>query len=66
MLEVTPGASLLGNLLSRQGFISSDDGVIRAGKWMKEKRFIMLSNCLTKLKIQRYFQNKAKFKVVYS
>ena len=60
-------ASLLGNLLLGKGVIRACDGVISTGDGIKyKKRSLMPSHPLTNIQIQSYYQNKCKFKGIYS
>ena len=58
-------AVLLGDVFSGKIIVLTGGGVIKAGNEIKIE-FLMWPYLLTYLKIQRYFQNKPKFKGVYS
>ena len=58
-------AVLLGDVFSGKIIVLTGGGVIKAGNEIKIE-FLMRPYLLTYLKIQRYFQNKPKFKGVYS
>ena len=61
MLLGTLDASLLGNLLTRQGTIAAGEGTIGAGQ-----DFLMQPHPLTNFELQKYYQNEPKFNGVYS
>ena len=59
MMLGTSDASLLGNLLAGKEVIQAGEQKIRA------KKFLVPLHVLTFFEIQKYYQNKPKFKDVY-
>ena len=69
MLLCTLGASLLGNMLARKGFIKVGEGTARVGNLSKRdlhfKKFFISPHPLTNFEIQMYYQNELRFTGVY-
>ena len=73
MLLGTPGASLLGNILTGQGINRAREKVIRAAYGnkrqitnKKKNGFLMLPHPLTNSEVQKYCQSEPRFNVIYS
>ena len=65
MLLGTLGASLLGNLSTRKGFVRAGEKTIRAGSTIK-KKVLVPPHPLENFEIKKYYENESRFNVVYS
>ena len=71
MLLGTLGASLLGNLLSGMGIVSTASGIKKRRRnckswYWKTMGFLMPSHPLTNFEIQNYYENEPRFNRVFS